>query len=307
MPEMASRDAPEQFRCGMVAVAGRPNVGKSTLVNRLVGGKVAIVSDKPQTTRKRILGVVHRPDFQLVLIDTPGIHRPDHRMNAVMVRDALDAMEGSDVILFVVDASEARGPGERYIAEAIRKSGVPAVLALNNIDRVSKPRLLPLLQQFSTMADFTDLVPVSALTGDGVPGLLEVMRRQLPEGPPLFPEEEWAPGALAEKIAEQIREPALALMREEIPHSLAVVVEEVRPEPEKGLTVVTASLVVEREGQKGILVGKAGSMIRQIGTAARQACEERFGGKFFLDLKVRTRENWREDEEFLTRIVNPEV
>jgi GTP-binding protein Era len=291
----------------MVAVAGRPNVGKSTLVNRLVGGKVAIVSDKPQTTRKRILGIVHRSDFQLVLIDTPGIHRPEHRMNAVMVRDALDAIEGSDLVLFVADASEHRGAGERYIAELLSKSGVPAVLALNKIDRVAKPKLLPALQELSALAPFVALVPISALTGDGVELLLEEMHKHLPEGPPLFPGEEWAPGALADKIAEQIREPALALMREEIPYSLAVVVEDIRPEPDKDMTVVTAFLVVERESQKGILVGKGGAMIRQIGTTARQACEERFGGKFFLDLKVRTRENWREDKEFLTRVVNPEV
>lgn len=297
----------EPFRCGTVAVVGRPNAGKSTLVNNLVGGKVAIVSDKPQTTRKRILGIVQRPDCQIVLIDTPGIHRPEHRMNSAMVRDALDAMEGSDLILFVADASLPRGPGERQIAGLLRKANVACVLALNKIDRVAKPRLLPLLREFSELAPFEDLVPVSALTGDGVDQLRDVLRGRLPEGAPLFPAEEWAPGPLAEKIAEQIREPALALMREEIPHSLAVVVEDVRKEAEKDLTVVSASLVVEREGQKGILVGRGGGMIRQIGTAARQACEERFGGKFFLDLRVRTRENWREDEEFLARIVNPEV
>jgi GTP-binding protein Era len=295
------------FRSGTVAVVGRPNAGKSTLVNRLVGEKVAIVSDKPQTTRRRWIGVVHRPGFQAVLVDTPGIHRPEHRMNAAMVRDAVDALEGCDAVLWVVDASARRGPGDRRIADMLRARGVPAVLALNKVDRLAKPALLPQLQELSGLGDFAALVPVSAITGDGVEALLDELGRLLPEGPPLFPAGETAPGGLAEKIAEQIREPALELTREEVPFSLAVVVDELRRDEEKDLTVVEATLYVEREGQKGILVGKGGAMIREIGSRARALCEERFGGKFFLDLRVRTREDWREDDGFLSRIVNPEV
>ena len=292
----------------MVAVVGLPNAGKSTLVNRLVGTKVAIVSDKPQTTRKRILGVASRPGAQVVLVDTPGIHRPEHRMNAAMVRDALDAMAGCDAVLFVVDASEKHGGGERRIAERLGRDGAPpAVLALNKIDRVAKVRLLPQLAELSAMAPFRHLVPMSALTGEGVDELMAVLVAELPEGPPLFPPEEPAPGPIREKIAEQIREPALALTRDEVPFSLAVVVDDLRREDERNLTVVDATLWVEREGQKAILIGRGGSMIREIGTAAREACEKRFGGRFFLDLRVRTRENWREDEGFLTQIVNPEV
>lgn len=297
----------EAFRSGMIAVVGRPNAGKSTLVNCLVGEKVAIVSDKPQTTRRRILGVVHRPGFQLVLVDTPGIHRPEHRMNAVMVRDALDALSGCDAVLMVVDATQPRGAGERYIAATIRRAGAAAVLALNKIDAVRKPALLPVLEECSRMAEFSDLVPISALRGDGVEDLLKVLARHLPDGAPLFPEEDRAPGPLTEKIAEQIREPALALTRDELPFSIAVVVEELKRDATKDLTTVRASLVVERESQKGILVGKNGGMIKEIGTRARLACEERFGGKFFLDLRVRTHDRWREDDEFLTHIVNPEV
>jgi len=295
------------FRSGMVAVIGRPNAGKSTLVNRLVGEKVAIVSDKPQTTRKRVIGIVHRPAFQLVLVDTPGIHRPDHRMNAAMVRDAVDALEGCDAVLWVVDASERRGPGDRRIAELLRRQEAPLLLALNKVDRVSKPDLLPQLRELSGMVDFAALVPISALGGDGVDDLFAEIVKVLPPGPALYPDSEVAPGALAEKVAEQIREPALALTREEVPFSLAVVVEELRHEPERDLTVVRATLVVEREGQKGILVGKGGSMIREIGSRARALCESRFGGKFFLDLRVEARPSWRDDERFLSQIVNPEV
>jgi GTP-binding protein Era len=303
MPEPDAGD----FRSGMVAVIGRPNAGKSTLVNQLVGEKVAIVSDKPQTTRKRVIGVLHRPGFQLVLVDTPGIHRPDHRMNAAMVRDAVDALEGCDAVLWVVDASARRGPGDHRIAELLRRQSAPLLVALNKVDRVPKAGLLPQLQDLSAMAAFTALVPVSALTGDGMEDLLAELVRALPAGPPLYPESESAPGSLAEKIAEQIREPALALTREEVPFSLAVVVEELRTEPDRDLTVVRATLVVEREGQKGILVGKGGSMIREIGSRARMLCESRFGGKFFLDLRVQARQSWRDDEQFLSQIINPEV
>jgi GTP-binding protein Era len=303
MPEPGAED----FRAGMVAVIGRPNAGKSTLVNRLVGEKVAIVSDKPQTTRKRVIGVLHRPGYQLVLVDTPGIHRPDHRMNAAMVRDAVDALEGCDAVLWVVDASARRGPGDRRIADLLRPQHAPLLVALNKVDRVAKAGLLPQLQELSEMAAFTALVPVSALTGDGMDDLLGELVRVLPAGPPLYPESESAPGSLAEKIAEQIREPALALTREEVPFSLAVVVEELRTEPDRDLTVVRATLVVEREGQKGILVGKGGSMIREIGSQARVLCESRFGGKFFLDLRVQARQSWRDDEQFLAQVINPEV
>jgi GTPase len=299
--------SPPPFRAGMVAVVGRPNAGKSTLVNRLVGEKVAIVSDKPQTTRKRVMGVVPGPGFQVTLVDTPGIHRPDHRMNASMVRDAVDALEGCDVVLWVLDASERRGSGDRHIAGLIRKHGSPSIAALNKVDRIPKPALLPQLGELAGLADFAALVPISARSGDGVDELLREIVRLLPEGPALFPDDETTPGSLAEKVAEQIREPALALTREEVPFSLAVVVDEMTRDPAKDLTVVRATLYVEREGQKGILVGKGGSMIREIGSQARASCESRFGGKFFLDLRVDTHEDWREDPSFLARIVNPEV
>jgi GTP-binding protein Era len=210
-------------------------------------------------------------------------------------------------VLWVVDASARRGPGDRRIADLLRRQSAPLLVALNKVDRVAKADLLPQLRELSEMAAFAALVPVSALTGDGMDALLGEVARVLPAGPPLYPESESAPGSLAEKISEQIREPALALTREEVPFSLAVVVEELRTEPERDLTVVRATLVVEREGQKGILVGKGGSMIREIGSRARALCESRFGGKFFLDLRVQARQSWRDDEQFLSQIVNPEV
>lgn len=298
---------PDAYRSGVVAVVGRPNAGKSTLVNRIVGRKVAIVSDKPQTTRKRLLGVLTRPDFQAAFMDTPGIHRPEHRMNAAMVRDALDALSGCNAVVLVADATERIGGGIRFVAEAVARADSPAVVALNKIDRIRKPRLLPILAEYAAMAPFRALVPLSALHGDGVERLVAEVAGLLPEAEPLYPKDDPSPGPLAEKIAEQIREPALAMTRDEIPHALAVVVEEIRESEEGGVTVVTASLVVEREGQKGILVGKGGAMIRAIGTAARHACEERFGGRYFLDLSVRAREGWREDDRFLAGIVNPDA
>ncbi|HET7452359.1 MAG TPA: KH domain-containing protein, partial [Thermoanaerobaculia bacterium] len=187
------------------------------------------------------------------------------------------------------------------------RRGAPTVVALNKVDRVAKPSLLPQLAELATWGDFRALVPISAVTGDGVDDLAAELRRALPEGAALFPGDEPAPGALAEKVAEQIREPALELTRDEVPFSLAVVVDRIDRDEERDATVVEATLYVEREGQKGILVGKGGAMIREIGTRARVRCEERFGGTFFLDLRVRTREAWRDDEGFLARIVNPEV
>jgi GTPase len=298
---------PAEFRSGMVAVVGRPNVGKSTLVNRMVGQKVAIVSDKPQTTRRRILGIVHRPEGQIALVDTPGIHRPEHRMNAAMVRDAVDALSGCDLALFLVDASAARGAGERFILERMRAAGVPAILALNKIDRVAKPDLLPLIAEFSSRFAFRDIVPVSARTGDGVEELLQTVLRGLPSGPPLFAPDVATTESETAFMAEIVREKVLLFTRNELPFSTAVVPESTRRDPEKELTVFAASIFVEREGQKAIVIGKNGEMIRRIGEAARHELEEHLGGRFFVDLAVKVRERWREDDAFLAGIVNPEI
>ncbi|HTO86033.1 MAG TPA: GTPase Era [Thermoanaerobaculia bacterium] len=291
------------MRVGSVAVIGRPNVGKSTLVNRLVGEKIAIVSDKPQTTRRRILGIARGPGHEIALLDTPGIHRPQYRLNAAMVRDATDALARADLVLWIVDATEKRGPGEAYILRLLERVKSPVVLALNKIDRIAKAKLLPMLQDFASRFDFHEIVPISALTGDGVALLAERLAANLPEGEPAYPEDFLTATPESEWIGEVIREKLLERTREELPFASAVVLEEVREDAEKGLTVVTASVVVEREGQKGIVVGRGGAMIKQIGMAAREELEAETGRRFFLNLTVKVRDRWRDDEKFLSRLV----
>lgn len=293
------------LRVGEVAVVGRPNAGKSTLVNRMVGEKVAIVSDKPQTTRKRVLGIARRPGAELALVDTPGIHRPEHRMNTAMVRDATDALEHADLVLFMVDAAERPGRGEDFIVGLLERAGTPAVLALNKIDLLPKEKLLPLLAAFAEKHPFRAIVPISARTGDGVDRLVDVLAANVPEGDPAYPNDFLTSMPESEWVAEVIREKLLDRTREELPFASTVVVESVREDDEKNLTVVTASIVVEREGQKGIVVGKGGTMIRDIGKAAREELEAESGRRFFLELTVRVRADWRDDEQFLSRIVDP--
>ena len=294
------------FRAGEVAVVGRPNVGKSTLVNRLVGEKVAIVSDKPQTTRKRILGIARRPGAEIALVDTPGIHRPDHRMNAAMVRDASEALSTADLVLLVVDGAEEGR--ERRVIEMVARAGAPAILALNKIDLVAKEKLLPVIAEYATRHPFLEIVPISAKTGDGVERLAELLAAHLPEREPAYPDDFLSATSEAEWAAEVIREKLLERTRQELPFASTVVVERMTRDEERDVTVIFASIVVEREGQKAIVIGRGGSMIRDIGTAARAELEERSGGKYFLDLNVKVRADWRDDERFLATVVtNPEA
>lgn len=290
------------MRVGEVAVVGRPNAGKSTLVNALVGEKVAIVSDKPQTTRKRILGVVRRPDCEVALVDTPGIHRPQYRMNTAMVREATGALSSADAILFVIDAADERGPGEAFIRGLVARAGTPAILAVNKIDLLKKDRLLPLLAELSEPQTFRDIVPISARTGESVERLLAVLATHLPEGEAAYPGDFLTATPETEWIGEVIREKLLQRTRDELPFAHAVLIESVREGQGKDITVVTASIVVEREGQKGILVGKGGTMIREIGKAAREELEQDLGRRFFLELTVRVRLDWRNDDRFLSQL-----
>jgi GTPase len=290
------------FRSGEVAVVGRPNAGKSTLVNRLVGEKVAIVSDKPQTTRKRILGVARRPGAEIALVDTPGIHRPQYKMNAAMVREATEALESADLVLCVVDATDPPGAGEKYLLDLVARTGTPAVLALNKIDRIRKEKLLPRIEELSRSLSFRDVFPISARTGENVDRLFDVLAAGLPEGEAAYPEDFLTATPETEWIAEVLREKLLERTRDELPFAHAVLIESVRPAEGKDLTVVIASIIVEREGQKKIVVGKAGSMIRDIGTAARRELEEELGRRFFLELTVRVKPDWRNDERFLARL-----
>ncbi len=293
------------MKVGEIAVVGRPNAGKSTLVNALVGEKVAIVSDKPQTTRRRILGVARRPGVEIALVDTPGIHRPQYRMNAEMVREATEALSSADAILFVVDAAEERGAGDAYIGDLAARAGVPVVLAVNKIDLLRKDRLLPLLSGLAEQApfrDFRDIVPVSARTGESVEHLFEVLAKHLPEGDAAYPDDFLTATPEKEWIAEVIREKLLERTRDELPFAHAVVIESVRPGEGQDITVVVASIVVEREGQKGIIVGKGGAMIRDIGKAAREELEKELDRRLYLELTVRVQPDWRNDERFLSRL-----
>ncbi len=295
------------MKVGEIAVVGRPNAGKSTLVNAFVGEKVAIVSDKPQTTRRRILGVARRPGAELAFVDTPGIHRPQYRMNTAMVREATDSLSTADAILVVLDAADARGPGEDFVFGLAGRAGAPVVLAVNKIDLLKKDRLLPLLAELSGKGSFRDIVPVSARTGENLERLFEVLARGLPEGEAAYPDDFLTATPETEWIGEVIREKLLERTRDELPFAHAVLIESVREAEGKDITVVTASIIVEREGQKGIIVGKGGSMIRDIGTAAREELERELGRRFFLELTVRVRPDWRNDERFLSQLRGSEL
>jgi GTP-binding protein Era len=289
--------APAAPRAGFVSIVGRPNVGKSTLVNRLVGQKVSIVSDKPQTTRNRILAVVNREGGQVVLFDTPGIHKPMHRMNERMVQSALRSLAQVELAVWLVDVTEPYGPGDRHVKEALKRSGKPVILGVNKIDAVSKPKILPVIEQYRGLLDFVEVVPLSGLSGDGTELLLSLMLRHLPEGPPLYPDDFLTDQPERFFVAEMVREQILRVTHEEIPYSVAVVIESFQEE--EALVRVEASILVERETQKGILIGKGGSMLKTIGTGARHGIEAFLDSKVFLGLHVKVREHWRENGRLL--------
>ncbi len=292
-------------RSGTVAVVGRPNAGKSTLVNALVGTKVAIVSDKPQTTRRNLLGIRNDDEGQIVFVDTPGLHKPLHRLNKSMVAEAQDALREEDVRLLVIDVTAPAGAGDRFVLELLRSAPAPRVAVLNKVDLVAKKEtLLPRLAALGSTGIFDAIVPVSALTGEGLDVLLSALRSHLAEGDALFPAGLVTTSDDATRIAETIREKFLERTREEIPYGLGVLVEEVRREAAKKLTVVRATIVVDRDGHKGIVLGAGGRMLKEAGTAARLDLERSFGGKFFLDLVVAARPGWREDPRFLTTLTS---
>jgi GTP-binding protein Era len=291
------------MKAGFVALVGRPNAGKSTLLNRFVGQKLAIVSDKPQTTRHRIVGVRSTPSGQMVFIDTPGIHKPAHRMNRRMVQAATDALRDADVIVLVVDAAERPGTGDRFVLDLVRAAPTKAVLALNKIDCVPKPTLLPLIDQYARADRFAAIVPVSALTGDGVAALEGEILAALPDGDPLYPDDYLTDQTERGLAAELIREKVLHHTHDELPYSTAVVIDRFEePDEERGLTRIYASILVDHDSQKPIVVGKGGSMIKRIGTEARQDLETMLAGRVFLDLHVKVRRDWRDDERILNEI-----
>jgi GTP-binding protein Era len=294
------------MKSGFVSFIGRPNAGKSTLLNRLVGTKLAIVSDKPQTTRNRILGVKNYPDAQLVLLDTPGIHRPLHRMNVRMVDAAVDTIREVDVLGLVVDVTEPPGHGDRFVIDLVKSATAPVFLILNKIDQIKKSRLLPIMKQYSELGTFAEIIPISAATGDNVDRLERAIIDRLPEGEPLYPADYLTDQPERFFAAEIVREKLLQFTHAEIPFSSAVVVDRFE-EPAEGdtkpLLKLYCTIVVDRESQKPIIIGRGGEMIKRIGTAAREDLERFFDAKVFLDLHVRVKADWREDDTVLDDIL----
>jgi len=291
------------MKCGFASFIGRPNAGKSTLVNRIVGTKIAIVSDKPQTTRTRILGVKNFPDAQLILLDTPGIHRPLHRMNVRMVDAAVETIREVDVLGLVIDVTEPPGKGDKFVVDLVKDAKCPVFLILNKVDLVRKSRLLPMIDRHRTAADFAEIVPVSAGTGENVDRLERLIVERLPEGERLYPDDFLTDRPERFFAAEIVREKVLQFTHAEIPFASAVVIdrfEEVAGE--RPLLRLYCTIVVDRESQKPIVVGKGGEMIKKIGTAAREELERFFTSRVFLDLHVRVKSEWREDDKVLAEL-----
>lgn len=284
------------MKSGFVAVAGRPNVGKSTLVNALAGGKVAITSDKPQTTRRRIFGVANGPDSQLVLADLPGFQRPRDPLTEHMQQTVDSSFEDVDAVLFVLDARDRIGSGDRFIAKRVFELGVPVVIAVNKVDRLKPGHIASQMQTASQLGDFHALHPVSAKTGDGMQLLRDELVALLPDGPAYFPPDQRTDLSVEEQIAELVREKAIQLTRDEVPHSITAEVEEIEGK------VVRVAVYVETDSQKQILVGKGGAMVREIGTRARPEIEALLAQPVFLELVVKVRPKWRRDERMLERL-----
>jgi GTP-binding protein Era len=285
-------------KSGFVSFLGRPNAGKSTLLNRIVGHKLAIVSDKPQTTRTRILGVKNYPEGQIVFVDTPGVHKPTHRMNVRMVDIALESMREVDVLCLVVDVAVKAGPGDRYLLNILKDVKTPAVLALNKVDLIAKPKLLPIIDQYRREHPFVEIVPVSATDGTNVDALEKLFLQYLPDGQPLYPADYVTDQPERFFIGEIVREKVLQLTRDELPFSTAVIVDRIEDAAD-GITNIYCTILVDRESQKPIVVGRAGSMIKQIGTAARAELERYLESRVYLDLHVKVKSEWRDDERLL--------
>jgi len=288
------------FKSGFVAIVGRPNAGKSTLVNTLVGQKVAIVSPKPQTTRNRIQGILNREDAQIVLIDTPGIHQPKNVLSRMMMDELQHALEGIDILCLITDASVDYGPGDRFSIQWIQRFHGPVYLLLNKVDRIAKHLLLPLIERYNKEFAFAEIFPISALTGAGCLDLVNSWLTRLPEAPPHFPPDQFTDQPERFVAAEVVREKAILQTRDEVPHAIAVLIDNFEETPK--LLRIRATIYVEREGQKGILIGKKGQMLKRIGTSARLQLEKMLGTKVFLELYVKVQPNWRESRGFVEEL-----
>lgn len=286
-------------KSGFAAIVGRPNVGKSTLLNRVVGQKIAIMSDKAQTTRNKIQGVYTTPDAQIVFIDTPGIHKPKHRLGDFMVETAYSALREVDVTLFMISADQKRGKGDDFIIERLRKNETPVFLVINKIDKVHPDELLAIIEDYATQMTFAEIVPISATEGNNFETLMRLVIDQMPEGPQYFPEDQITDHPEYFIVSELVREKVLLLTRDEVPHSVAVVVDSMKRD-ENDKVHIQATIVVERDSQKGIIIGKGGKMLKQIGTKARLDIEHLLDDKVYLELWVKVQKDWRDKQTFLT-------
>ncbi|WP_291291498.1 GTPase Era [Enterococcus sp.] len=286
-------------KSGFAAIVGRPNVGKSTLLNRVVGQKIAIMSDKAQTTRNKIQGVYTTPDAQIVFIDTPGIHKPKHRLGDYMVETAYSALREVDVTLFMISADQKRGKGDDFIIERLRKNETPVYLVINKIDKVHPDELLAIIEDYAAQMDFAEIVPISATEGNNFETLMKLVIDQMPEGPQYFPEDQITDHPEYFIVSELVREKVLLLTRDEVPHSVAVVVDSMKRD-ENDKVHIQATIIVERDSQKGIIIGKGGKMLKQIGTKARLDIEHLLDDKVYLELWVKVQKDWRDKQTFLT-------
>ena len=290
----------EEFKFGYVAVVGRPNAGKSTLVNRLVGEKVAIVTSRPQTTRNRIQGIVNQPSAQIVLIDTPGLHRPDSALGRQMMSEVNAAIDAVDILALIIDASEDFGVGDRRAVERVQRFSGKRFLLLNKVDRIPKSNLLPLIEKAAKLGEFDEIIPISAQKGEGVDLLLQKIIANIPAGTPQFPVDQYTDQPERFLAGEIVREKAMETTTQEVPHALAVLVDSFE-ESEK-LIRIRATIYVEREGQKGILIGRGGASLKEIGTVARKELETILGTKIFLELYVKVRKDWRENPHIVRQL-----
>lgn len=282
----------QKHKSGFIAVIGRPNVGKSTLINTLIGQKIAIMSDKPQTTRNRILCILTEPDAQIVFLDTPGIHKPKHKLGEYMVKAAEGTLKEVDAIFFVVDATEKMGPGERYILERLQVTRKPVILVVNKLDLIERERALPIISHYTSQYSFAGVVPISAKEKMNLDSLLAEVKKYLPEGPQYYPEDMITDQPERLIVAELVREKALQLTRDEIPHAIAVDVDEMTTRSNDDV-YIRATIYVERDSQKGIIIGAKGTMLKKIGAMAREDIQNLLGSKVFLDLWVKVKKDWR--------------
>lgn len=286
----------QPFKSGFVAIIGRPNVGKSTLLNHLIGQKIAIMSDKPQTTRNRIQGVYTTDESQIIFIDTPGIHKPKHRLGEYMTQTARQTLNEVDLILFLVDVSVGYGKGDQFIIDRLQEVNTPVFLILNKIDQVHPDELLPVIELYRDKFNFQEIIPISALNGNNVNTLTNEILNVLEEGPQYYPDDQVTDHPERFIAAEFIREKVLHLTREEVPHSIAVVIEKIERKKQKNLVIINAVIMVERSSQKGIIIGKQGKMLKEIGKRARADIEALFGSRVFLELWVKVQKDWRNKE-----------